>query len=76
MTRKESLQWEEEFKYKLRINNETLALCDKLYVMNLKHKKRILKYYKSKNLFKKVIALGYPRLEYLNYFSKNLKSKK
>ena len=69
------LQWEEEFKYKLRINNETLALCDKLYVMNLKHKKRILKYYKSKNLFKKVIALELSRLEYLNYFSKNLKSK-
>lgn len=69
------LQWEEEFKYKLRINNETLTYCDKLFVMNSKHKNRILKYYKSKNLFKKVIALGYPRLEYLNYFSKNLKSK-
>mgnify|MGYP000011719696 CR=1 FL=1 len=50
------LQWEEEFKFKLRIDEKVLDKCHKLFVMNSRHKNRILKYYKNKRLSKKVIA--------------------
>jgi len=65
------LQWLEEFRYKLRISKIALEKCDKLFVIDQNTKNKIKKFYKISNFNKKCVVSGYPRVEYLKYFSEN-----
>jgi surface carbohydrate biosynthesis protein len=77
------LQWDEEYKLKIRYGQESLNLCDVLFLLNKKQEKLLKNNYNLKKS-NKLHTIGYPRIEYLellkkykeqNYISNEIKKK-
>lgn len=61
------LQWEEEYKYKIRYGDKSLKLIDYLILLNQSQKNLLIENYKIDE--RKLEILGYPRIDYLNKLS-------
>ena len=63
------LQWPDEYKLKIRYGDESLRLCDSLFLLNKKQEMLLKNNYNFKNN-NKLYTLGYPRIEYLELLKK------
>jgi surface carbohydrate biosynthesis protein len=63
------LQWDEEYKYKIRYDQECVNLVDKILLLNTQKEKLIKSHYLVKN--NQIKITGFPRFDFLKSIRKN-----